>query len=148
MAITNSTQQRLTCTTSTTKRRTISWLPRIKKADKATSSGDWKLQPPDVRRRYLRRGSKTCRMLRLPPGFRESMKELDESTSTASTFSSDEFTASTTNSENADGQVLTSQDDQHPLSNRSRDGMNLSHVALLTSALAIATIGMADEVEN
>jgi hypothetical protein len=26
--------------------------------------------------------------------------------------------------------------------------MNLSHVALLTSALAIATIGMADEVEN
>jgi hypothetical protein len=93
-------------------------------------------------------------MLRLPPKIHESVKELDESQlfsiGTASTLSlsSDEFTASTTNSENADGQVLTSQDDQHPLSNRSRDDMYLSHVALLASALAHATIGTTNEVES
>jgi hypothetical protein len=93
-------------------------------------------------------------MLRLPPGFHESVKELDESElfsiGTASTLSlsSDEFTAYTTSSENADGQVLTSQDDQPPLSNRSRNDMNLSHLALLASSLALVTIGKTDEVES
>jgi hypothetical protein len=71
-------------------------------------------------------------MLSLPPGFHESMRELD----------SDEFTefttASITFSENADGQVLTSQEYD----------MNLPQVAMLASAFALATIGTTNEIES
>lgn len=130
-------------------------------ADNAKNS-EWKLQASDIRRRYLRRGSKTSCMLRIPSEIQESMRDLNDSAAfsvgTASTVSSTEFSlpsptrcslSSKTCSMNGQHQVQPTQaDDRQAQPEQTREATKLAHIAMLTSALATATLDTEDQDEQ
>eukprot|EP00980_Cylindrotheca_fusiformis_P031632 scaffold26716_cov137-Cylindrotheca_fusiformis.AAC.7 len=109
MALSTKTQQRMSPTslysnTTNTKRKKLYWLQKMiknnKRRENTSKGGEWKLQSSDTRRQYLRRGSKSSCMLRIPIELCQSMPEHDgsgiSSLVKASTVSSnDEFSIHT-----------------------------------------------------
>lgn len=130
-------------TCSNPKRRSLPWIARSKgKADKSCFC---KLQSPDGRRRYLRRGSKTSKMLQA------AKNELDESGHTCygSPHSSTEFSMPSGSQEFSLGTVREADSSSAPTLEKSWENASSTDrkrhsVSLLTSALAIASLTDSD----